>query len=305
MTPLRFSDKRYGNSAGIAAMLISMAGFTANDTCIKLLSEHLPLGEIIVLRGATASLYIAAIGLALGGLHLPANPPRRLLGWRVLAEISSTLFFLSGLIRLPIADATALAQATPLVMTAAAAIWLKEPIGTRHWLAALAGLIGVLLIVQPGSAAFTPAAVLILIAVVLVVMRDLATRRISHSVPTLTLTLMSALAVMPSGFLLLPFETWAWPSVRDAWLVVLGGLFLAAGYAFIIIAMRAGDVAVIAPFRYGVIIFGLLSGYLVWGQIPNIVALTGIVILTAAGLYTFHRERALLSGVPTAGIPEA
>ena len=299
------SSTTHGNSVGIAAMLISMAGFTANDTCIKLLSEHLPLGEIIVLRGAMASLYIAAFGMAVGGLHLPDDAPRRLLGWRVLAEISSTLFFLSGLIRLPIADATALAQATPLVMTAAAAIWLKEHIGARHWLAALAGLIGVLLIVQPGSAAFTPAALLILIAVVLVVIRDLATRAISRTVPTLTLTLMSALAVTPAGFLLLPFETWVWPSTSEAWLVVFGGLFLAGGYGFIIVAMRAGDVAVIAPFRYAVILFGLISGYLVWGQFPNRVALAGIAILTIAGLYTFHRERSLLARVPAAGIPEA
>ena len=294
-----------GNATGIAAMLVSMAFFTANDTCIKVLSEHLPLGEIIVLRGAMASLYIAAFGLAVGGLHLPADAPRRLLGWRVLAEISSTLFFLTGLIRLPIADATALAQATPLVMTAAAALWLKEHIETRQWLAALVGLVGVLLIVQPGSATFTPAALLVLIAVVLVVVRDLATRAISRSVPTLMLTLMSALAVTPSGFLLLPFETWVWPSAGDAWLVVLGGLFLAGAYGFIIVAMRAGDVAVIAPFRYAVILFGLMSGYLVWGQFPNTIALVGIAILTMAGLYTFHRERSLLARVPTAGIPEA
>ena len=190
-------------------------------------------------------------------------------------------------------------------MTAAAAIWLKERIGPRHWLAALAGLIGVLLIVQPGSAAFTPAALLVLIAVVLVVLRDLVTRSISRSVPTLTLTLMSALAVTPSGFLLMPFETWLWPSARDAWLIVLVGLFLAGGYGFIIVAMRAGDVAVIAPFRYAVILFGLMSGYFIWGQFPNTVALAGIAILTIAGIYTFHRERSLLARVPTAGIPEA
>ena len=275
-------------------MLASMATFTANDTCIKLLGEHLPLGEIIVLRNAAATLYILAFAALFGGLTLPRTPPLRLLSWRILAEIASTMFFLSALIELPIADATAIAQCTPLVMTAAAALFLKEPVGVRRWLAALAGFAGVLLIVKPGASTYSSAALLIIIAVVLVVARDLVTRMISGAVPTLTLTLMSAAAVMPSGFLLLPFETWAWPSARDTGLVLMGGLFLTGGYAFIVVAMRAGDVAVVAPFRYAVILFGLFSGFLFWGQLPDAVQVLGIAILTAAGIYTFHREQLMM-----------
>ena len=282
---------RHGNLAGIAAMIASMAAFTANDTCIKLLAEHLPLGEIIFLRNGMATLYILGFAAIAGGLTLPADAPLKLLSWRMAAEVLSTLFFLSALVRMPIADATAIAQCTPLAMTAAAAIFLKEPVGWRRWLAAIVGFLGVLLIVKPGTGTFSPEAVLILIAVALVVGRDLLTRLISGAVPTLTLTLMSAASVMPSGFALLPFETWVWPSPRDWALVLTAGLFLTGGYALIVVAMRAGDVAIIAPFRYAVILFGLISGYLIWGQFPDGLQMLGIAILTAAGLYTFHRER--------------
>ncbi len=284
---------RHSNTIGILAMLASMAFFVANDTCVKLIGETLPLGELILLRNTAATVYILAFAAVFGGLTLPADPPMRLLGWRMVMEILSTLFFLSALIAMRIADATAIAQFTPLAMTAAAAVFLKEPVGWRRWLAALVGLIGVLLIARPGTTAFSPAAVLLLIAVGLVVARDLLTRQITNAVPTLTLTLMSAAAVAPSGFLLLPFELWLWPATREIVLLLAGGLFLTLAYALIIVAMRAGDVAVISPFRYAVILFALISGWLVWGEIPDGLQMLGIAIVTLAGLYTVHRERVL------------
>jgi drug/metabolite transporter (DMT)-like permease len=195
---------------------------------------------------------------------------------------------------MPIADANAIAQFMPLAMTAAAAVYLKEHVGWQRWFAAFAGFMGVLLIAQPGTAAFNPAALLVLGAIAMVVVRDLLTRQITSAVPTLTLTLMSAAAVAPSGFLLLPFETWVMPGLRETLLLATGGACLTLAYALIIVAMRAGEVGVIAPFRYSVILFALLSGWLVWGDIPGGLQLIGIVILALAGLYTVHRERQVM-----------
>ena len=298
--PESATHTRASNTTGIVAMLASMAAFTANDTCVKLIGERLPLGELIVLRNSTATLYILAFAALFGGLSIPHNPPKALLTWRMLAEAASTLLFLSALLAMPIADATAIMQVLPLAITAAAAIYLKEPVGWRRWLAALAGLIGVLLIAKPGTSAFNPAAILLLAAVALVVVRDLATRQISGAVPTAMLTLMSAAAVAPAGFLLLPFETWIWPGSREIWLLLACGAFLTLAYALIIVAMRAGDVAVISPFRYAVILFAIVSGWLVWGEVPDGVQLLGIAIVTLAGLYTFHRERRHLAAAPPA-----
>ncbi|HMN38894.1 MAG TPA: DMT family transporter [Hyphomicrobium sp.] len=285
---------RHGNLTGILAMLGSMAFFVANDTCVKLVGETIPLGELILLRNTSATLYILAFAAIAGGLRLPSHAPRRLLGWRMAAEALSTLTFLTALLAMPIADVTALAQFTPLAITAAAAVVLKEPIGWRRWLAAFAGLIGVMLIARPGTSAFSPATLVLLLAVAFVTARDLLTRQIPASVPTLTLTLMSAAITAPAGLLLAPFETWVVPSAHEGLLLMLCGGFLTLAYALIVVAMRSGDVGAIAPFRYAVILFAILSGWLIWDETPDPVQVLGIVILTLAGLYTVKRERRVL-----------
>lgn len=283
--------RRHGNATGIVAMLASMAFFVANDTCVKHLGATVPLGEIIFFRNLAATLYILAFAAVFGGLHVPPDAPWRLLKWRMATEAFSTLTFLSALLAMPIGDVTALAQFTPLAMTAAAAILLKEPVGWQRWCATLVGLIGVMLIARPGTSAFTPAALLLAAAVTLVIARDLLTRQIPASVPTLTLTFMSAAITAPAGLLLLPFESWIMPGAREALLLAGAGAFLTVAYALIVVAMRAGDVGVIAPFRYGVILFALLSGWLFWGDVPDGLQMLGIAILTTAGLYSVHRER--------------
>jgi drug/metabolite transporter (DMT)-like permease len=280
-----------GNATGILTMLAAMAAFVANDTCVKLIGKTLPLGELITLRNLVSTIYILAFAALFGGMTLPVKPPAKLLGWRMAAELFSTLFFLSGLVALPIADATAIGQFTPLAITAAAALFFKERIGWRRWLAAVIGLAGVMLIIRPGTAAFSPAALFILASVAFIVVRDLTTRAISKEVPTLTLIAMSAFVSMFAGIMLLPFETWIVPSGQQFKLLMLAAFFLTLAYALIVIAMRSGDVGVVSPFRYAVIVFAIFSGWAVWGDFPDQIQLAGIALLTAAGIYTFHRER--------------
>ena len=286
------------NRRGILAMIASMGVFVCNDTCVKLASASMPIGEIITMRNGLATLYLGAFCLWAGGLAWPANPPVRLLALRVTGELVSTILFLVALVSLPLPDMTAISQFTPLALTAAAAIFLKEPVGWRRWSATVAGLIGVALIVRPGSSSFSLAGALVLLSVVFVVMRDLATRLISASISTPALTMTSTLAGTAAGLMLLPFETWQIPSAREAALIGLSGLFLTFGYALIIIALRTGEVGIVSPFRYCVILFALMSGYLVWGDIPDHLAMLGIAILVCAGIYTVHRERVVRAGAP-------
>lgn len=279
------------NLRGILAMLASMAAFVTNDTCVKLASATLPIGEIITLRNGAATLYLSAFALVFGGLTLPAHPPLRLLGLRMIGEIISTLLFLTALVTLPLADMTAIGQFTPLALTAAAALFLGERVGWRRWSATFVGLIGVCFIVRPGTTAFSLAGAMVLASIAFVVLRDLSTRLISADVPTLTLTLTSAASGLIAGLAYVPFEVWRVPTGPEPLLLALAGLFLTVGYALIIVALRTGEVAIVSPFRYGVIIFALVSGYLVWGQTPDGWAMIGICIICAAGLYTVHRER--------------
>ena len=280
-----------GNLTGILAMMASMAAFTANDTLLKLIHDSVPLGELIALRNGLSTIYILVFAVLFGGLTWPKNPQTRLHSLRLGGELLSTIFFLSGLVALPIADATAIGQFLPLAITAAAAIFLHEHVGWRRWMAALAGLFGVLLIVRPGTTAFSPAALLILAAVATVTLRDLATRYISDEVSTLTLTLMSAAVGILAGLMMMPFEALVVPSAGVLAMIAACALFLTLGYVFVIVAMRNGEVAIVSPFRYSVILFALLAGWSVWGEFPDSIQMLGIAILTAAGIYTFHRER--------------
>jgi len=281
------------NARGIAAMLAAMAGLIVNDAFIKMAAQSLPMGQAIFLRGLVTTFLCAALVLAITGLGAPARlwtPPVLV---RSLAEVAATLLYLSALFNMPIADATAILQFTPLAITAGAALFLGAPVGWRRWLATLAGLAGVLLIVRPGGAGFNAYALVALAAVVFVAARDLITRRLRQEVTALAIATSSSVAVALASLGFALFEPWRGPSAFEAGMLVCAGAALAAGQLFIVVAMRTGEIAVVAPFRYSIILWAVLAGFLVWGEVPDAVSWAGIAIVSAAGLYTFLREQQL------------
>lgn len=291
------------NATGILAMLASMAAFTANDAIVKLAGERLPLGEVIVMRNVSATFVVLAYAILTRSLSipnaLPKSAPLRLAATRTAAEMLSTICFLSGLLVLPFADATAIIQIMPITITAAAVLFLKERPRIELWLAMFAGLIGVMLIVRPGTDAFSPAALLILLAVGFMTLKEIVTRKIGTSISTLNLTLLSASSVIVSGLVLMPFETWLWPKPYEWAMLFAGGTCLAAAYAFAVLAMIHGAIAVVQPFRYAAIPFALVIGWLAWGQWPDAIQFAGIAVLVAASFYTLrHQKRIPAPGPP-------
>jgi drug/metabolite transporter (DMT)-like permease len=279
------------NTRAIVTMVAAMMFFTLSDVMIKLTAPSLPLGEMIVIRNVIATLGVLAYALYAGGLTLPDAPPTALLSWRIIGEMGSTLAFLGALVAMDIADVTAIMQFVPLAVTSAGAVFLKEHVGWRRWLAAFAGLIGVMIILRPGGSAFQPAAVLAVAAIGFVVLRDITTRKITGQISTVMLTFMSAAATGVAGLFLWPFETWVMPSAQDVLQLTFGALSLTLAYVFITISMRTGEIAAATPFRYTNMMFALLAGFFIWGKLPDGVSLIGIAIVIVAGLYTLHRER--------------
>lgn len=279
---------------GIGAMLVAMASIVANDVFVKLVSKDLPLGEIIAIRGAMATLVIAIIAHFRDQLIPGISVRSPYVGLRLVGEIGATILFLSALIHMPIGVVSAIMQFVPLAVIAGAALFLSESVGWRRWLATLMGLFGVMLIVWPVDGQFDAWALLALGAVIFVAMRDLATRRIDTSIPTLFLTTLTAAGVTLLGVAMLVFEAWQMPSVVQLVMLFAAALLLLCSYFTIIVAMRIGEVAVVAPFRYSVVFWALIAGFLVWGDKPDRLALLGMVIVISAGLYTFKRERTLV-----------
>ncbi len=291
-------DKSHGATLkSVGAMLVAQAAFTANDACMKLAGETLPIGETVTLRNGFAAIYILIYAAFFGGLLFPRGALGSAFSWRIVGEIFSTFLFFWALARMPLADITGLNHITPLAIIAAGAVFLGEPVGWRRWLAAFAGLIGVLLIVQPGLTTFTWAAVIALIANAFGVLRDLATRVISPAFSTLALTLVSIVAVMLAGFSFAVFEEWRIPTAREFGLLMVAASFLTLGYFFIILSLRLGDLAAVTSLRYSAVVWALVLGFLIWGHLPDVMTSAGIVIIVAAGLYALHRGRRRGSGV--------
>lgn len=273
-------------------MSLSMAGFTFNDSIVKLLTADLNVGQIMFIRGAIASLLIFLLAR-----HRRALRPLRVLldPWvalRVVGELGGTLTFLIGLAHIPLANASAILQALPLAVTMGAALFLAEPVGWRRWLAILAGFTGVLLIVRPGLEGFSPYALMIVGTVIFAAARDLATRKVDTSIPSLFLSTLTAATVSIAGLVLVwPMGGWQPVSLADFSLLSLAACLLLVGYQFIIMAMREGEISSIAPFRYTSLIWAVVLGFLVFGEIPDIWMISGGAIVIGSGLYTLYRER--------------
>jgi drug/metabolite transporter (DMT)-like permease len=293
MTLALASPARSENLRGIAAMLAAMGSLIVNDCFLKIAAAELPTGEAIFLRGLFATLlcvgFLAATG-GLGAMRLAAGPWVQV---RAGADVVATILYLNALMRMPIADATALLQFTPLAITAGAALFLGARVGWRRWLATAIGLVGVLIIVRPGGAGFNAYALLALSAIGFVTVRDLVTRRVGAAVPSMVIAATSSAAVtMGSAFLAL-FEAWAWPSLSAVLLLFLAGVGLLGGNYWIVVAMRTGEIAVVAPFRYSVILWAIAAGLVIWGEVPDLPTWIGIAVVTGAGVYTILRENRL------------
>jgi len=287
------ASARSENVRGIIGMLAAMAVFVLNDTLMKLAASHIPTGEAIFVRGVfTVGLCLVVIYRTNLSWALPlAISPRVVL--RSMIDIGSTVLFMIALMHLPLGDIFGILQFTPLGITAGAALLLGAKVGWRRWLATVVGLIGVLLIVQPGATAFNPYAVLVLVAVLCSVSRDLLTRGVAQHVPSLVIAGASATLVMLSSLGFTVVESWQWPSRRVVLMLAACAVALLAGQYWLIVATRIGEMAVVAPFRYSVIVWAVASGYIVWGEVPDLATWLGIAIVSLAGLYAFLREQHL------------
>lgn len=285
------------NMVGIAAMVAAMAAIIVNDVFVKLAASVVPVSQLMVVRGLMVSVLIFVAAWRLGMLRPLASVWSPSFGWRLVGESLATVTFITGLVHMPFAEANAILQFLPLTVTAGSAIFLGERVGWRRWLAAVVGLLGVLLIIRPGTAGFNVYSLFIVACVLLVTLRDLMTRRIATAIPTLMLALTSALAVTATGLVWAPFETWVWPSPYVLLLLLAAAVFLSAGYVLSTIAVRTGEIGVVMPFRYSVVLFAIVGGMLVWGEVPDAMTLLGIGIVIFAGLYTFHRERQRLKAM--------
>lgn len=286
------------NLRGIIAVLIGSTAFVLNDAIVKLVSAELPASQINVARGVVATLMLIAICKARGALRPVSVLLTPMMLLRLGAAAAATTFIVIGLRYLPLPVMTTALQVTPLAVTAGSALVYGESVGWRRWAAAIVGFAGVVLIVKPGGI-LHGAAYLALIALFWTTVRDLTTRGLDHNIPSLFVAADSAGAIGIAGAVIVPFDgAWVMPGPRVWALLVAAATCMVIANIFIIISLRTGQIAVVAPFRYVPVPLSIWLGWWWWGDVLDPVAFVGIGMIMGAGLYMLHRERASLRRAP-------
>ena len=266
-------------------MILSTGSYVANDTMLKLATVGLPPYEVLFLRGTAATLWGIPLLLSLGyAKQIPLILDRRVLQ-RNLLELAAILCYVVALANMQIADATALGQITPLLMLIGSSVLFGERIGGLRMALIGLGFIGAVMVAQPTMQGISVYALLALGNAAFAAARDLAGRRVAADVPGMIVAISAVVVVLVgSGVAHLMSERWVMPETHHLLLMAGAGLFLIFGHFFIFMAYRVGPTGVVAPFYYCFTVWAVISGLVVFQQLPNALAIGGILLVVASGL---------------------
>jgi len=274
---------------GIALIVGSTVFLASSDALAKYLGRTLPPIEIGWIRFLVFLLIMLPVVLSSSGSPLRAARPK-LQVLRALGLVSSSVLFITGLRFLPIAEASATAFVAPLFVTALSIVLLGESIGVRRWMATVVGLIGVLIVIRPGTAAFNPAVLLPILSALGWALTLIMTRMIAGADRAVVTMTYSALVGFVALSALVPF-VWVTPNSHDVALGVAVGIASTLGQWIVVLAFRYADASALAPFSYTQLLWVSILGYAVFSEIPDLWTFVGAAVIIGSGLYTAHRER--------------
>jgi len=281
---------RHAALAGIGLMTAGIFLFAVNDTLGKWLVATYSVGQVLLIRS------IAALAILLPFIWRDratfAAAPRR--GWQALRAVLATVevaCFYWAVSYLPLADVMAYYLAGPIFVTAIAAVALREPVGWRRWSAVLAGFVGVIICLRPGTAALSWPALIALAGSFTFSLSMISTRFLRGTGDTVLVTTQTVAALV-FGLVLAPFH-WVPPSGADLGLLALLGIVAMAAHAAVNRSLKLAPASTVVPYQYTTIVWAVLFGYLVFGDVPDAALLLGATIIIAAGLFIYLRERAL------------
>ncbi len=286
------------NVIGSLWMVASMAAFAIEDSLFKAAAVTVPVGQMLMLFGAGGSIIFACLALWNKEPLYHADvlsPPMRI---RMCFEITGRLFYVLAVAITPLSSATAILQATPIVVVAGAAVFFGERVGWMRWAAIVVGLIGVMIVLRPGTDAFSPLSILAVIGMLGLAGRDLASRAAPKTLSTVLLGLYGFLTVIAAGgvFALWQGRAFVWPEGQAA-AFILGAICIGVfAYTALMKAMRTGEVSVVTPFRYTRLVFGVGLGVLVFGERLDGATIVGCALIVATGLFIMWRGKVAARG---------
>ncbi|MEC3861869.1 DMT family transporter [Mesobacterium sp. TK19101] len=280
------------NLKGSLLMMLAMLGFAIEDALFKSVAPGLPPGFATLIFGLTGVTIYTVLTLAAGEapLHPEMIRPRLLI--RTGFEIIGRLFFALALAFTPLSVTSSILQAAPLVVTAGAALLLKEHVGARRWAAMAIGFMGVMLILRPTPDAFRADALFAVAGMFGFAMRDLYTRASPPAVTARQLGILGFAVIVMAGLLIMPFDPAPprMPTGSELSRLLTTGVVGVIAYTALTGAMRTGEVSVVAPFRYFRLLVALSFAYLFFDERPDLWTLLGGLLIVASGTYTLLRS---------------
>jgi drug/metabolite transporter (DMT)-like permease len=274
-------------------MVTAMGAFAIEDAFVKVVTKTLPIGEVLIFFGLGGMLiYMGMLYVKREPFFIPDVLSRSML-LRVCFEITGRLFYVLAIALIPLSAATVILQATPLVVVAGAALVFGEKVGGHRWAAIIMGLVGVIIIVQPGTEGFSELSLLAIVGMIGFAGRDLASRAAPDTVGTSLLGLYGFLSVVVSGIL---YSIWTGsPFVvpnSEAALALTGSIIVGVlAYYCLMKAMKTGEISAVTPFRYSRLLFGIALGILLFDEVMTPAMMLGSVLIVISGLYIIWRGR--------------
>ena len=274
--------------SGILLMVLAIFCFAAMDAAAKGLIARYPVPQVVWARFAGQVLIVAVLlGPRLPVMLRTQWPMLHLI--RSACQLGAIACFFSALPFIGLAEATALADLNPVLITLGAALFLGERLGPRRIAGVIAALIGALIIIRPGLSVFTPAALLPLAAAAFYSINALLTRRLGPLETAWTPMLLAALFGMAVTTVALPF-VWVPVPMHDWPLFALIGILGSAAQLALIRAFTLAEAGSVAPFAYLGLIFATGWGYILYNEVPDLPTIVGALVIVVAGLYVWHRE---------------
>ena len=275
------------NIRGAMLMVAAMAAFAVEDTFVKSAARQIPVGQVLMLFGLGGMAVFAALirnsGGRIGHRAVCSRPMLAKLALEVVGRLGYTL----GIALTPLALASTILQATPLVVVAGAALIFGERVGWRRWAAIVVGFAGVLIVLRPGFEGFQAASLWTIVGLLGFAGRDLATRACPPVLTNFQLGFYGMMMLVPTGALIVAVTGGMQvPPLRVLAEIAGAVAFGTLAYWALTAAMRMGEVSVITPFRYTRLIFALIVAYLVFGERPDAPMFAGAALIVASGVYT-------------------
>lgn len=272
----------------IAFMVVAMAGFAVEDAVIKQLSYTMPISQVLLLIGIGGLLIF---GMAALQTDVPLLTDEMVKGWfiiRTMSELASAICFVIAIVYASLSISSAILQATPLAVSLAAALFLKQRVSLGQWLLIGIGFVGVICVIQPGLDGFKPTALSAVLGVMFLALRDSITRSISVSIPAVSVSFWAFFALFSAGIFTIPFfGKFGVITTGDIGLLAISALAGSGAYFCIVMATRGGDVAVVAPFRYTRLLFALGLAVAFFDEQIDPMMIVGSSLIIGSGIIMF------------------